>query len=133
MTQLFQKIGRRYVPWGDGRNYDSDMMRAGQWRLTYCEKEGARRYEYDVKPDTAGFVAAAQIARTAMDSAMQNAAIGKPAVGTTKSYAKVQLEIINRYRAEMAGAGGLLPDCWTVSSPWEISQAGIDAVRNWAP
>lgn len=133
MTQLFQKIGRKYVPWGNGRNYDSDMMRAGQWRLTYCDREGSGRYEYDVKPDTAGFVAASMIARGAMEHWMREAAIGQPELGTPIRYTKRQLEILERFRAEMSVAGGLWPSWWTVSSPREISQAGIDAVRNWAP
>jgi hypothetical protein len=133
MTQLFQKIGRRYVPWGDGRNYDSDMMKAGQFRLTYCSAQGSSRYEYEVKPDTAGFVAASMIARGAMEDSIREAAIGGPADGVSVPYTKRQLEILERFRAEMSVAGGLWPSWWTVSSPREISQAGIDAVRNWAP
>jgi hypothetical protein len=106
-------------------------MKAGTFRLTFCAGEGSYRYQYDVAPDTAGFVAAAQIARVAMESAMQAAAVGRP-LGTSM-YTKRQQEIIERFRQEMAAAGGLLPSMWQQSSVHEIAQAGIDAVRRWKP
>ena len=131
-TQLFEKVGRRYVPWGNAWSWDrdADMMKAGTFRMTFCAGEGSYRYEYDVAPDTAGFVAAAQVARVAMEAAMQAEAVAKPSGGISR-YTKRQQEIIERFRAEMAAAGGLLPTTWQHSSAHQIAQAGIDAVRRW--
>jgi len=132
-TALYEKVGRRYMPWGNAWSWDrdADVMKAGTFRLTFCAGEGSYRYQYDVAPDTAGFVAAAQIARVAMESAMQAAAVSRP-LGASM-YTKRQQEIIQRFRAEMAAAGGLLPTMWQQSSVHEIAQAGIDAVRRWTP
>lgn len=132
MTQLFQKLGRRYVPWGHAQQLESDAMKAGECRITFCAGNGERRFTYGVKPDTAGFVAAAEVARVAMEQAMQAAAISKPSGGTTL-YTKRQRKIIDQFRADMAAAGGLIPTWWEVSCARDIAQAGIDAVRDWKP
>lgn len=133
-TALYEKVGRRYVPWGNAWSWDrdADQMKARTFRLTACAGEGSYRYVYDVTPDTAGFVAAAEVARLAMEQAMQAAAIGKPS-GELTMYTARQREIIERFRAEMAAAGGLLPTMWEQSSVHKIAQAGIDAVRGWKP
>jgi hypothetical protein len=133
-TALYEKVGRRYVPWGNAWSWDrdADLMQAGTFRMTACAGEGSYRYVYDVTPDTAGFVAAAEVARLAMEQAMQAAAIGKPS-GELTMYTKRQREIIDRFRAEMAAAGGLLPTMWEVTSARDIVQAGIDAARRWKP
>lgn len=134
-TALYEKVGRRYVPWGNAWSWDrdADAMKAGTFRLTACAGEGSYRYEYDVKPDTAGFVAAAEVARLAMEQAMQSASIGRPVGNGSRAYTKRQREIIEKFRADMAEAGGLMPSMWTVSSARDIVQAGIDAVRGWKP
>jgi hypothetical protein len=128
---LYVKRGRRYVPFSSWERETGDEMMVGTFRLTYAYADGCRRYAYNVKPDTAGFVAASEIARRAMEDAIQNAAIAAPSDKTTY-YTKAQLDIIARFRAEMSAAGGLLPMYWQHSSAYDISQAAIDAVRSYA-
>lgn len=132
MTVLYKKIGRRYVVWGDAKQWSYDPMRAGQFRLTYCPRDGAGRYSYDVTPDTAGFVAAAEIAREAMESAIDEAAKSKPKPPLVP-YTKRQLAIIEKFRSDMAAAGAMVPHWWTTSSSRDIALAGVDAVRAWRP
>ncbi len=128
---LYEKVGRRYVPWGNAWawQHDADIMKAGTFRLTFCAGEGSYRYTYDVAPDTAGFVAAAEVAREAMEAAIQAAAVGVPSGPTI--YTKRQQKILARFRAEMAAAGGLMPTWWEIGCARKIAQAGIDAVRRW--
>jgi hypothetical protein len=128
---LYKKVGRKYVPvrayWAeDERN---DWMKAGAFRLTYAYKDGGRRWEYDVTPDTAGFVAAATLAREAISDAVHERAIARPS-GTTP-YTKKQLAIIEEFRQRMADAGGLLPTMWTHATGHEIADAAIEAVKNY--
>jgi len=127
---LYIKKGKRYHVWGNalthGERFDCDPMRVGTFRLTYCPEPSHQRYSYDVKPDHAAFLAAAEIARFAMEEAITKAARFKP--NTSGKYTKQQKDIIERFRQEMADAGGLLPDYWHSGSPAEIAQAGIDAV-----
>lgn len=133
MTALYRKEGRRYVLDCDSTSaYDRDMMRPGQFRLTYAYQDGGRRYKYDVTPDTASFLAASMLAREAMENAMNKAAVAVKREDL-KPYTKKQLEIIERFRAEMAAAGGLLPSWWGIPSSHDIAQAGIDAVKNYRP
>jgi len=99
-------------------------------RVSYCYADGALRYSYDVKPDTASFVAACELAGEAMERAIQGVAMAHPSP-RERPYTKRQLEILEHFRAEMVDAGGLLPTWWEYSSAREIAQAGIDAVRNW--
>lgn len=128
---LYEKVGRRYYPkwdvWCDPR----DMMKPGQFRLTYAYGEGGRRYEYDVTPATAAWVAAAMLARHAIEEAIREAAPAKPS--EPRVYTKKQQNIIKRYRAEMATAGGNLPEWWSITSPRDIAKAAIDAVNKWKP
>lgn len=128
---LYEKVGRRYKPkwdvWYDPRDY----MKPGTFRLTYAYGEGGYRYEYKVTPDTAAWVAASMMARHVMEEAMLNAATAKPSM--PRLYTQKQLEIIERYRKEMAEAGGNFPEWWHVSSPQEIAGAAINAVKNYQP
>lgn len=129
-TTLYTKRGRRYVPYGnvsDWRYRDGDAMRVGEFRLTHCVGDGLTRYIYNVTPDTAVFLAACSIAQVAMEQAIMEAAKLKPEPMT---YTPKQQEIFERFRQEMAAAGGLLPIYWRDSSAAEIAAAGIAAV--WA-
>jgi hypothetical protein len=126
---VYVKRGRRYVPVSDWERHEGDRMKCGTFRLTYCYADGLRRYAYDVTPDTASFMAACELARQAMEDAINKAAIAKPSQDVTP-YTKRQMAIIERFRAEMAEAGGLVPSWWQHSSSRDISQAAIDAVRN---
>jgi hypothetical protein len=132
MTTLYEKRGRKYVPVGD-RWYAGDQMQVGQFRLTYCYSGGGRRYEYNVTPDTAGFVAAAMIAREAIERAISEAKAAQPNTAGAKPYTKKQREILERFRKEMTEAGGLFPDWWVNTSAWDISEAAIKAVREFKP
>jgi hypothetical protein len=133
MTTLYEKVGRRYKVWGDGEDWSrsTDLMKVGEARLTVCYAPGAKRYVYGVKPDAAGFVAAAQLAAAAMVDAMQARAVAAPQLRGTP-YTAEQLRLIEQFRADMAAAGGLLPSYWTIASSQEIAQAGTDAVIRFA-
>lgn len=126
---LYEKRGRKYAP--VQIDYDRDSLKCGQFRLHYAYEDGAGMFFYDVTPDTSGFVAAAMIAHKAIEQAIQDAATAKPRGPTP--YTKKQLAIIERYRAEMVEAGGLLPEWWQHTSTWDIAKAGIDAVRRYKP
>ena len=127
---LYIKKGKRYHVWGNalthGERFDRDPIKVGTVRLAYCPSPGHLRYSYDVQPDHAAFLAAAEIARFAMEEAIAKAARSKPV--STRAYTKQQEEIIERFRQEMAETGGFLPDYWHSGSPSEIAQAGVDAV-----
>ena len=129
---LYVKRGKRYVPYANSQAWDTDLMRVGQWRMTYAYSDGGRRYSYGVTPDTASFLAACEVAAVAMEAAILEQMKAAPSVGV-RPYTKRQLAIIERFRANMAEAGGLLPSWWLHTSPRDIVQAGIDAVRNWEP
>jgi len=131
MTTLYTKQGRRYVVWGHAEHYDHDMMRAGQWRLTYCPEDGMRRYRSDERPDTASFLAACELAQHAMEEAIRQRAIARPSADVTP-YTRKQLQIIERFRQDMAAAGAMTPTMWQHETAREIAQAGIDAVRRFA-
>ncbi len=127
MTTLYTKAGRRYRVWGHAESFDSHIMQAGQFVLVHCPEDGSRRYRYGVTPDNAAFVAASAVAMKAMTEAMCRRAVATP--GQPVPYTKKQLAIIERFRAEMSAAGGLLPDFWQHASAEQIAQAGVDAVR----
>lgn len=131
MKTLYEKIGRKYVPYAIEWK-DKDTLKTGQFRLHYAYQDGGGMYSYDVQPDTAGFVAAAMIAHKAIENAIAEAAKPTPQV-TTIPYTKKQLEIINRFREEMMQAGGLFPDWWGNTRPWDIADAAIKAVREYKP
>lgn len=132
MKTLYEKRGRKYVPvqdrWDDGR----DCMKVGQFRLTYCYSEGGRRYEYEVTPATASFVAAATVAREAMEDAIRQRVISTEHIKNVP-YTKKQLAILKRFRKEMSDAGGLLPNWWQHTSAYELSEAAIKAVQEFKP
>lgn len=131
MTEtLYKKVGRKYVPVSD-RWDGSDQMRVGSFRLTYCYTSGGRRYEYEVTPATASWVAAAMIAKVAMEDAIRAKAVAKPHAAI--AYTKRQQEIIQRFRTEMSEAGGLMPEWWDHASAYELSQAAIKAVEEYKP
>jgi hypothetical protein len=127
---LYIKKGRRYIPWGnalsDGDKLDRNPMRAGSNRLTHCVANGHFRYTYDVNPDHAKFLAAADTAKDAMIDAITGAAKAKP-VGIEK-WTPEQQEIIKRFHEEMSQTGAFAPT-WLYPGAHEIAQAGIDAVR----
>lgn len=126
---LYVKRGRKYVPVysrRDGWNDSSDLMRVGTCRLTYAYGDGARRYEYDVTPDTAGFVAACTIARHAMEQAITEAAKMKPHE-KLRPYTKRERELIAQFQRDM---GMVYPQWWAEGSAYDISRAAIDAVMS---
>ena len=99
---LYKKQGRRYVPaysvteW----DYDKDRMPVGTFRLTYAFTDGGRRYEYDVTPDTAGWAAAALLAKHAMVEAMRDAATQhRPATSRVVPLTKKQQYAVAQARA----------------------------------
>ena len=112
---------------------DFDVLKPGQFRLEFASQNGMHRYAYPVSPDVAGWAAAAMLARDAMEAAMHKMAIAAPQLGSPVLYTKKQLAIIERYRAEMAAAGGMFPIWWQHTSSTEIAQAAIEAVREYKP
>lgn len=126
---LYVKKGRRYVPWGTMVDrWDPDVMRVGQCRLTYCPEQGHKRYVYDVTPDTAAFVAAAQVAQHAMEEALLQKAIAHPSADPAP-YTEAQYALIQEFRQRMHQLGGLVPSYWVHGTAYEIAKAGIDAVK----
>ncbi len=131
---LYRKVGRRYEP--VSRTWPNDYrdnLAVGTFRLTYCYRDGGRMYEYNVTPDTAGFVAAAMIAREALEKAICDAVIAKPSLPTTRPYSPKQKRIVEKFRKDMFAAGGLVPYWWTAKSAYEIATAVIEAVRSYKP
>lgn len=125
---LYKKQGRRYVPaysvadW----DYDKDSMAVGTFRLTYAFTDGGRRYEHQVTPDTAGWAAAALMAKHAMVEAMRDAALKhKPA--SVVPLTKRQQCAVAQARAILNGAG-VLSSMWEGVSPDAIADAAIAAV-----
>ncbi len=131
MTQLFEKRGRRYIPWGNGQIgwHDHDEMAIGEFRLIHCPAPGHYRQRGIVTPDRAAFLAAAEEAVQAMEEAMTAAAMARPQPAMGVLMTPQQMAIINRYRAEMAAAGAHFPHWWTNTSAADIARAGIEAVR----
>ena len=127
---LYKKQGRRYVPaysvtdW----SFDRDAMRVGTFRLTYAFTDGGRRYEYDVTPDTAGWAAAALLAKHAMVEAMRDAATQhRPATSRVVPLTKKQQYAVAQARAILNGAG-VLSSMWEGASPEDIADAAIATV-----
>lgn len=128
---LYTRNGRRYSVWGNAEaRFDLDMMRAGQWRMTYCPLDGNKRYSYDVRPDTASFHAAMELAGVAMEKAMRAAADPRPSASCAAFTAK-QLRVLAECRRMMIECGALLPTHWQYIAPREVVQAGLDALRGW--
>jgi hypothetical protein len=127
--QLFIKKGRRYVPYGNAGSWydDRDVMKIGEFRLTYCADEGHYRARYDVTPDTAAFVAAAMIAQHEMEKAITETIIAKPSL-EGQPYTDEQKQIVEKFRHDMAATGALVPHYWLHRSAAEVAKAGVDAV-----
>ena len=121
---FYKKVGRRYIPVFSGELYDYDLKKADGFLLTY-RKDCHTVYEHEVKPDNAAFVAAALVARQAMEQAIHDAAKLHPS-GSTKAYTKKQLAIIKKFQEDM---DGMAPHYWSGKTSWQIAQAGINAVR----
>lgn len=132
-THLYEKRGRRYIPWGNGDHWgsDRDAMQIGSFRLIHCPAPGHYRQRHDVAPDTAAFIAAVMVAQHAMEEAMNAAARAQPSVGP-RPYTAQQIAIIDRFRADMAAAGALVPSYWVHGTAAEIALAGIKAVERLA-
>ena len=125
---LYRKKGRRYIPAVDVEPWSHDVMKPGEFRLTHCYEAGARRYEYDVKPDMAGWRAAAMQAKAGMVKAMLERSIARPASADAVPYTAQQLTIIEKFRADMAAAGGLVPSWWVHATADQIADAALAAV-----
>ena len=126
---LYRKQGRKYVPVYDVVNsYDKDLMKVGTWRMVYAYNNGARRYEYDVQPDTASFRAACMLAEQAMLKKIEEAVACVPSGHEPKQYTKKQLDLLEKFRQDMREAGGFVPDWWQYCSARDLVKAGIDAM-----
>jgi len=127
---LYKKVGRKYVPvqayWHE--DSASDQMAVGTFRLVYAYADGGRRYEYEVKPDTAGFMAAAMIAKAAMEDSIRAMSTMQPS-GVFR-YNKAQLKCIEKFHRDM---DGLAPTHWMQAPSHEIVDAGIKAVLEFKP
>ncbi len=126
---LYEKVGRRYKPVSRGFEYEHLSIPVGTFVLIHAYREGGKQFIYDVTPDTAAFKAAANIAKKAMVDAMEKASPAKPQIGVFKPYTQKQLALIEKFRMDMAEAGGLVPDFWQFQRLEDIAQAGIDAVN----
>lgn len=129
---LYRKEGRRYIPtyslaaW----NCEGDLMPVGSFRLVHAYSDGGRRYEYDVTPDTAAWVAAATLAVHAMTEAIHKANQHTIAGGTP--WTKKQQAAIAQANAILEAAGIWSRRGWTTAAAHDVAKAGIDAVRQWA-
>src|SRR3972149_2674942 len=110
---LYRKVGRKYIPMGEAEHYDYIIMPPQGFTLTH-RKEGVTQWEYAVKPDNAGFVAAAMVARAAMEDAIRQAATYRPSAPIP--YTKKQLKLIEKFKIEM---GMLYPTWWEQTSARE--------------
>lgn len=129
---LYRKEGRRYIPtyslaaW----NYDGDMMPVGSFRLVHAYSDGGRRYEYNVTPDTAAWVAAATLAVHAMTEAIHKA--NQLTIASSTPWTKKQQDAIAQANAILEAAGIWGRRGWTTAQAYDVAQAGIDAVKQWA-
>ena len=121
-TWYRRKPNGRYEPVVEAEKYDYQTMPAQGFTLTY-RKDGMTQWEYDVKPDNASFLAAAIIARVAMEEALRTAATYKP--GTGQKFTKKQIALIEQFKTDM---GMSYFSWWQETSSRDVAQAGIDAV-----
>lgn len=121
-TLYRRKPNGRYEAIGEGEKYDYNIMPPQGYTLTY-RKDGATQWEYAVRPDNAGFKAAAMVVREAMEDAIRQAATYRPQ--TARPYTKKQMACIERFKVDM---GMAYPTWWGEASAREIVQAGLDAV-----
>jgi hypothetical protein len=129
---LYKKVGKKYVP--QSRVFDFEhAMPVGSFMLVYAHTDGSKQYEYEVTPDTSSFVAAAMVARKAIEDVIRDKSEYKPDPVHVKKFTKKQADIVIDFRKAMREVGGNMPTWWTQSSSHEISKAAIDAVRNYKP
>lgn len=134
---IYRKVVRgkkvKYELIGNSQSYYDahEVIRAGQFRLEFISGDGMHRYAYPVTPDTAGWEAAALIARGAMEQAIQQASQFKP-MGV-KAYTKKQLKVLDECRKKMEECGALLPSHWVGATSSDIASAAIDAVKSYKP
>ena len=126
---LYKKQGRKYVPAYDVISaYDRDFMKVNTWRMVYAYDNGARRYEYDVQPDTASFRAACMLAEQAMLKKIDAAVSCVPSGHQPKQYTKKQLDLLEKFRHDMKAAGGFVPDWWQHCSANDLVNAAMQAM-----
>jgi hypothetical protein len=118
----------RYKVWGHHQEWHGDTMKPGQLRLEHCAADGSRRYRYDVAPDTAAFLAAADVAAVAMEKAIREAA-KMQLQGQQRRLTARQQAVMREVRRMMDEAGLLAPMWWGSASDRDIATAGIAAVR----
>lgn len=129
---LYKKQGRKYVPVYDvARDYDRDYMQVNTWRMVYAYDNGARRYEYDVQPDTASFKAACMLAEQAMLKKIEEAVACVPSGKQPKQYTKKQLDLLEKFRHDMRAAGGFVPDWWQYCSASDLVKAAMQAMDSY--
>jgi hypothetical protein len=121
-TWYRRKPNGRYEPIVEAESYNYVTMPAEGFTLTH-RKAGATQWEYAVTPDTASFVAAAMVAREAMEESIRQAATYRPSAPIP--YTKKQLAIIEQFKVDMQMH---VPTWWEQTSARDIVQAGIDAV-----
>ena len=132
---LYRKVGRKYVPAFNAESstrYDYDMMKPGTFRLTYCYTDCGRRYNYDVTPDTASFVAAAEMFRYEMEQAVLEAskAVEQQDRDYSKRYTKEQKQTIAQCRDLLDKSGVTTPLWWQHRSGWDISKHIIERMKD---
>ena len=125
-TLFRRKPNGRYEVMGESEQMDRIIMPPQGFTLTH-RKAGVTQWEYAVTPDTASFLAAAMVARTAMEESLRTAATFRPQF--ERPYTKKQLACIERFKAEM---GMTCPIWWRETSARDVAQAGIDAVAGGA-
>lgn len=132
---LYRKVGRKYVPAFNAESstrYGYDMMKPGTFRLTYCYTDGGRRYNYDVTPDTASFVAAAEMFRYEMEQAVLEAskAVEQQDRNYATRYTKEQKQTIAKSRELLDSAGVTTPIWWEHRTGWDMSQHIIERMKD---
>lgn len=132
---LYRKIGRKYVPAFNAESstrYDYDMMNPGTFRLTYCYTDGGKRYNYDVTPDIAGFVAATEMFRKRFEDAVLEAAkaVDKQDSNYTTRYTKEQKQAIAQARELLDKTGVTTPLWWQHRTGWEMSEHIIKELKD---
>lgn len=130
MPTLYEKRGRRYQFWGSAEQWNScDMLKAGDFRLEYHAGNGERQYSYITDPALAQVEAALMVARAGVIKAINARAVATPSVSCEQPYTARQRELIERFRADMEEAGGLVPHFWNHATASELADAAIEAVR----
>jgi DNA-binding GntR family transcriptional regulator len=114
---LYQKVGDDYLPIAESEAKNG--LPNGLWLVIVTD--GYLDTRELIEPDTAAFVAAAEVARPAMIRAIQEATRARPRDGEPVGKLK------RAHEAFMRIAGN--QSMWlTQASAWDVAQAGIDAV-----